>query len=935
MSAILPGQRWMSESEPELGLGQIREISERFVVISFAGSEVERRYTMSSAPLRRVQFRKGDKVESRTGEFCVVERVETVDGLFVYHGAGLLIREEDLSDRLSFDSPEQRLPMGQWDAPDDFQLRLDALELLCQWYRSPVRGLVGGRMSLLPHQLYVVQQAISRQQPRLLLADEAGLGKTIEACLILHHLLAVGRIERVLILLPESLVHQWFVELLRRFSLVFQIVDEPYCLAQEEAEPGSNPFALRQLNLCDIDTLLHSPQRYEQALEAGWDMVIVDEAHHIKDGTEVYQKILKLTSCSWGALLVTATPEQLGLESHFARLRLLDPERYSDFDDFIAQSKTYQQLASLIDSLLQDNSTQATKQAIDVEGIWKDLDIETSQGDAIKAAFSAEAYERKEVVQTLLDRYGMGRVMFRNTRAAVEGFPVREVHLYPLEAEPDVSIQDDPRIAWLADFLRNNKDKVLLICKTKELVQSISEILPHHIHLPTALFHEQLTLIQRDRNAVWFADPDGAQLLLCSEVGGEGRNFQCAHHLVLFDVPHDPELLEQRIGRLDRIGQGDRIFLHIPYLKHTEQEVWVRWFHEGLDALSHTFPAGFRALEEFEPRLKELSEAQAFLEFWDDDEYDTMSEFNLTQELAVDTMISDTVGFRDALLEQLEAGRNRLLALSSYAPESAMQTLLAILKEEGSRKTVDIVSRLFQYLGVDIEPLTELTWDLQPGMGLHEDFPWLTGELMRVSFDREFALQHATTVFLSLDHPMVVGAMDLLLGTSAGNCSVALWEEGEQPVLLLEAIFVLECVAPRPLNIERFLPPTPIRLVVDHHLDNVSSEYPSHVWGDELVPGVPEQLLQHKVLFEEQVPSMLRACRKLAITQQSDLLALAATEVEQLLEPEIQRLSYLQTVNPAVSKDDIRLAEQELASLQAHIQQARLRLDAVRFILKG
>ncbi len=87
------------------------------------------------------------------------------------------------------------------------------------------------------------------------------------------------------------------------------------------------------------------------------------------------------------------------------------------------------------------------------------------------------------------------------------------------------------------------------------------------------MFHEDLTLLQRDRNAAFFAEKDGAQILVCSEIGSEGRNFQFARHLVLYDLPEDVDLLEQRIGRLDRIGQKGTIQVHVPYLPDTGDEI--------------------------------------------------------------------------------------------------------------------------------------------------------------------------------------------------------------------------------------------------------------------------------------------------------------------------------------------------------------------------
>jgi ATP-dependent helicase HepA len=155
--------------------------------------------------------------------------------------------------------------------------------------------------------------------PRVLLADEVGLGKTIEACLILHHLILTGRVQRALILVPESLVHQWFVELLRRFNLWFHIYDEDRC----DASGNENPFLESQFVLCKMKLLTAEERRSQQALDAGWDIVVIDEAHHLQwspdNASPEYQVAEKLGRKTAGLLLLTATPEQLGMESHFAR----------------------------------------------------------------------------------------------------------------------------------------------------------------------------------------------------------------------------------------------------------------------------------------------------------------------------------------------------------------------------------------------------------------------------------------------------------------------------------------------------------------------------------------------------------------------------------------------------------------------------------------
>ena len=259
--------------------------------------------------------------------------------------------------------------------------------------------------------------------------------------------------------------------------------------------------------------------RAQEALSAGWDILALDEAHHLgwspEEVSAEYSLVEALCRKTSGLLLLTATPDQLGVASHFARLRLLDPDRFYDLNEFVEETEHYREIARLAEGL-HDNQL----------------------GD-------------------LLDQHGTGRVVFRNTRATIKGFPSRIARIVRLKA----SSSKDVRIDWLAALLRTlTPAKVLLICRTQAGVAAIDAALRRRIKdVKIAVFHEGLSLIQRDRNAAWFAEPDGARILICSEIGSEGRNFQFAHHLVLFDLPLDPELLEQRIGRLDRIGQTSEI----------------------------------------------------------------------------------------------------------------------------------------------------------------------------------------------------------------------------------------------------------------------------------------------------------------------------------------------------------------------------------------
>ena len=280
--------------------------------------------------------------------------------MLIYVGENQRLPEGEVSDRVSLRGPQERLFAGRFDTSATFELRRRTLELLHRSRKSPVRGFLGGRIDLIPHQLYIAQEVANRHAPRVMLSDEVGLGKTIEACLILHRLLLSGRANRILVLVPESLVHQWFVEMLRRFNVWLHIFDEERCASIEAGEPGANPFLDDQLVLTSIDFLAADPRRSEQAVAAGWDVLVVDEAHHLEWSeaapSREYQVVEELSRKSEGLLLLTATPEQLGVESHFARLRLLDPDRYRDLATFQAEAKDYPATAEVAEKLRGDGT---------------------------------------------------------------------------------------------------------------------------------------------------------------------------------------------------------------------------------------------------------------------------------------------------------------------------------------------------------------------------------------------------------------------------------------------------------------------------------------------------------------------------------------------------------------------------------------------------
>jgi len=905
----IPGQRWVSDSEPELGLGMILKAEFNRVEVFFPAAHEHRQYALKSAPLRRVRFGDGDRIKTHEGTELVVVTVEERAGLLIYRTENREVAEAELSDTISFSKPEDRLLAGQVDDLATFDLRVEALQRRSRNRQSAARGFVGGRLDLIAHQMSIASEVAARLVPRVLLADEVGLGKTIEAGLILHRLHLTGRAERILILLPEPLIHQWFVEMLRRFNLLFSIFDEERCASIVAHDAAANPFLDSQLIICSTAFLVGNSERARQVGEAGWELLVVDEAHHLAwsrdEPSPQYALAEALAKKTPGLLLLTATPQQLGPEGHFARLRLLDPDRYSNLERFMDEAQHYEQVAQAIDRLI-DGKPLARA---DRELFGQKSARIRSRCDELLAG---DERARARLVSDLLDEFGTGRVMFRNTRAALSGFPERQALLVPLDVDKKTD-GTTAKVKWLVALLKElGGQKVLLICRTREMVEDVSARLQREVNVAIALFHEKLTLLQRDRNAAYFSEEDGARVLLCSEIGSEGRNFQFAHHLVLFDLPDDPELLEQRIGRLDRIGQTATIRIHVPYLRGTESEVVARWYHEGLNAFEKN-PHGageiVRALD------KDLS--------------------GLRQKFSAAKLEKLLVKSRDLsgkVAKKLERGHDRLLELNSCKPKQAEELMRQIRTLDADEKFEEFFVRLLDHFGVQVEDHGTRSYILRPGQLITDAFPALPEEGMTVTFDRARALSREDLGFVSGDHPLVRASWDLLLGAESGNASFGVWKTPGEEAILLEVHAVVECVAPAALHTDRFLPATPIRVVVDHalaeHTDNET------LASARLEKGDIFRLLDRGVVKKKLLPAMLEKAQALAAERMQRLVEAASTAMTIQLRNEIERLEDLRQINDHVRPEEIAAARQEQTELQAAIASARLRLDAVRLIFR-
>ena len=895
------GQRWVSDTEPELGLGIVLKCEYGRAEIFFPAASEHRQYALGSAPIRRVRFQEGDSIKTHSGEAFVVDSISDDSGLLTYRSGARGISEAELSDLISFSKPQERLLAGQVDELARFDLRVECLNRRRAMRQSPIRGFAGGRVDLIPHQISIASEVASRMVPRILLADEVGLGKTIEAGLILQRLHLTGRAERVLVVLPPALLNQWFVEMFRRFQMSFSIFDEERC-ASLDAD-GANPFLDSQLVLCGLDFLTSSPKRAQQAREAGWDLLVVDEAHHLRwtpdKPSPEYQLVESLATSTPSLLLLTATPQQLGMEGHFARLRLLDPDRFGDLNVFLKESDQYESVAKVINSLLEGK---------------KPSDASLFNGPRAKAHYEAfvagDLSARDQLIATLLDEHGTGRVMFRNTRAALSGFPKRKAHLVPLESDADEIVA---KVTWLISLLKDlKKQKVLLICKTRELAEDVLLRLQREIKISAAIFHEGLNLLQRDRNAAFFADEDGARILICSEIGSEGRNFQFAHHLVLFDVPDDPELLEQRIGRLDRIGQTSTIHIHVPFLPGSKDGILARWYHEALDAFQKNLTGASQIKDSFQKQIDKISS-----------DYDAD---------ALEKLIAKSAAEKKKISKHLQRGHDRLLELNSCRSEVAKPVIEAIRRQDDDLDFETFFIRVLDHLNVQVEELGLRSYLLKSGASQTASLPGLNPEGCMVTFSRARAIAREDIGFITPDHPLVRSALDAVLGVETGNSVFGVWKSSESNAVFLEVHFVLECIAPSALHADRFLPATPLRVVVDQGLNDVSDD--EGFRNASIEKGDVFSLLDTPVFRKKHLPSMFAKAEAIVAKQKDIIVETAQKQAAEQIDREVERLEDLRQINTHVRPSEIEALKSLKSSLNESLQGATIRADALKLVLR-
>lgn len=979
-----PGQRYVSQSEPELGLGVVSEVQGRTVKFMFPLVGQVRLYRVDNAPVERFILQPGETAKNEKGLSFSVESVREDGDLVVYVGrGGREIKEADLTAKQMArpsDLFRSLTKIGAGSKSDilsedvsskAFERRRRAMELSCMWKSSPVRGMIGPRLDMIPHQYYLCYRACSSSTlPRLMLSDEVGLGKTIEAGMIWHALNARGRVNRTLIIVPETLKHQWMIEMKRRFNQLFTLVDEGYIrglfIGVEKGAPKPNPFLQSNNIIVAIDFLMSQPALIEDLLKTQWDMTIIDEAHHLvcEDGFTSHEYMLAnaVLARSKGVLLLTGTPLQLHPESQFNRLKMLDPARFADYGAFIKDQEEYRKLVNDLAKLPTDPNHHMS---------WDDLYECVPKNSKIRPWLEQEnskSMTAGEWMRRIVDAMGTGSVVFRNTRKGVGGFPKRkldEICLEPnpryremveLAAEKDLDastdIQEngllctrysdgwelDERIVWLKEFLKKHKnDKILLICESIEVVLALETILTDYLGEGAfSMFHEDMSIMARDKAAANFSKENGANLLIASEIGSEGRNFQFSHHLVLFDLPLDAALVEQRIGRLDRIGQTQDIIVHVPYVKGSGQEVMFRWYNDGLNAFGAPLMSGGELFLKYTDSLIEaLANPRGCL-----DEF-------------VKNVIPQVKKDCEAMRKNIEKGRDRLLEYNSRNPEKAKEITDEILRIDAQHELKDLLLESLHARGLDvdnsaIEGCCVITQGPQieegsvagmPTRGMiaaqsEEDEQGTDNICLTATFERGVAMLHDEVDFLSLEHPLAQGTIDFETGVNHGTVACSIWNGSGLRGLVMQYNFVVELPVPEEWGVSDIVGPRYVCTLVDASGQDLSEHLKAVEKAELRDVNVPQG--------NKAVDATLRYFAKegLAIAKRNvsgvakEYADKAAAAVEARSEQEYQRMNHLLTMRgKAGNNAELAQLRKNVAERKKIVANPQLRLDAIRLLV--
>ena len=478
------------------------------------------------------------------------------------------------------------LKVGQSDSIDYYQARIDLFNLsLMADYDSLVCLPTLTTIDKHWYQIETARKVLRQLGGRALLADEVGLGKTIESGLILSEYLARGMIQSILVLTPASLVSQWQQELAEKFN-----VD---CLTTDDKQIQQNPLEFWtsfDRIIASLNTA-KSPKHYPHVTKRNGELVIVDEAHHLKNRSTLNWKLVNALNKRF-ILMLTATPVQNSLVELFNLLTLLKPgllKTEAAFKkEYVSSNngrvpKNPEKLRQLMREVMVRN----TRSLVDVQLPKRFATTITVTPSSSEQKLYQDLTNFLRATDLNLDKFSRTNLLMRagsSSRALTESLKNLAKRLPNDELKTLIrraaQIKQVEKAKALVDLLKQSQQKTIVFTTHKATSAYLAETFLD-AGIPFAEFLGDMSLKQKD--AAIDAFRDSVSVLLASETGGEGRNIQFANCIVNYDLPWNPMKIEQRIGRIHRIGQTQDVFIFNFCLKDSIEEYILRILHDKIN----------------------------------------------------------------------------------------------------------------------------------------------------------------------------------------------------------------------------------------------------------------------------------------------------------------------------------------------------------------
>jgi ATP-dependent helicase HepA len=692
---------------PDLGPGRVEKVEGRRIVVYFPEAETRLTLAADDKALRLLPLGAGQKarLEGEEGEVLVA----SIGASGARLADGRTVDPVLLWPLAPPDDPIERLAALQTDRAASFRNRLDGLLLAEVRQATGLGSFLGGRIALFPHQLDVAERATASDPVRWLLADEVGLGKTIEACLVLSRLLRTDRAERALVVAPAMLTVQWLGELYRKFHQTFVLLDRKRRedVAKEYGE-GFNPFEAHRHAIISLEDFVADQRLSAQAETAGFELLVVDEAHRLERargeaGSDAYRAVAPLARVARHVLLLSAAPLEADPHGFFRLLELLRPDAYTSEAEFLAALERGEPLPPC---------TSATRR-VDVGG-------------------------------------------FQPRVAA----PVDVESLPAAGPSGDARDDGDPRVAWLVkrdeEWRAAGTAKTLVFVHDRETLSALKGRLESATRKRVAIFHEELTPERGDVEVAEFRRPDGPSLLISTEAGGEGRNFEFCRRLVLFDLPRDPAAVEQRIGRLDRINRTMPVEI-VYFRPHDGFEREIVDLYERIGLFASPLGGLERSLAEVEDAIRK---AERFVK--------------LGRHLPIETLAAEVQSAADARQRAVY----HHLHHDGYTLEKAPDILRRIPADLDARMERFVLDAADLHGFETQERAGRRTWYVEFGAdALVEHLPGVPGGSRWLgTFDRDEAVSKEELDFFASGHALVEGIFRELHDGARGRVGLLLLE---------------------------------------------------------------------------------------------------------------------------------------------------------------